>query len=119
MRNVTLKRDDLKEKVAENRSAHREKWLKALEGWRKRSQDELETLLARVVAGDDVQVYISLPMPDNHEKDYDRAIAMLMWEQREELELTQAEFAQLVMDDWDWKQAFEATSASYIQELGR
>lgn len=35
-------------------------------------------------------------------------------ETRSQIELTEEEFAQYVMDDWRWKGQFAATTASYL-----
>jgi hypothetical protein len=36
-------------------------------------------------------------------------------ETREEIELTEQEFAQYVMDDWSWKGQFTATNSAYLK----
>jgi hypothetical protein len=40
---------------------------------------------------------------------------MCQWATETEVELSQAEFAQYVMDDWGWRQDFVATAANYTQ----
>jgi hypothetical protein len=59
-------------------------------------------------------MYISLPMPEDHTDDYERAIKMLDLDVREDIELTEQEFAQYVLDDWGWKDQWTTTNSAYL-----
>ena len=59
-------------------------------------------------------VHITLPVPSlDHSSDYERAIAMLEWEVEDKIVLEQYEFAQLVLDDWQWKSAVVMSNNFY------
>jgi hypothetical protein len=51
--------------------------------------------------------------PVEHIKDYQRAILMLQMSVEEIIELTEREFSELVMDEWQWKHEFEMTKTLY------
>lgn len=53
------------------------------------------------------------PCPEDHTMDYDRAIRMVEMSSEYTIELTQHEFSQLVMDEWDWRSTFELTKTAY------
>jgi hypothetical protein len=54
-----------------------------------------------------------LPAPKHYEKEYNRAIRMLELEVEKEIELEEAIFNQLVMDEWQWKDSFIGTNSLY------
>jgi len=54
-----------------------------------------------------------LPAPKHYEKEYNRAIRMLELEVEKEIELEEAIFNQLVMDEWQWKDSFIGTNSLF------
>lgn len=113
MRKVTVLKSELAEKLRENRANHRQAFEEAVEGYRKKVTEELERHIGRVKNGSPYRVYVVFPQPEDHTADYDRALKMLEMHQGDTVEIAQQEFAQIVMDDWDWKDAFLTTNASY------
>lgn len=113
MRKVKVNKDELLSVLQENRASHREVYEKALEGYKDKVRAELENYLQRVENGDLIEVRVHLPKPEDHTEDYDRAIKMVNMSVDEELELDEAEFAELVMDDWGWKRQFMQMSQTY------
>jgi len=51
--------------------------------------------------------------PQSYESSYARAIRMLELSVEEIIEVEEDVFNQLVLDEWDWKRGFVATSAMY------
>lgn len=130
MKEVNVRKDDLLEVLKENREKHYDLYEKALKGYKDKVREELNDALERarervdeyltkVEAGQvlDISLYVgpraNLPMPKEHTEDYDRAIKMVEMSVDDTLELTEVEFAELVMDDWGWKSQFIQTSTSY------
>ena len=77
MRAIRVDKDDLLKKVQTNRDAHRGIFEEAVEGYRKRSVEILEEHIQKIKAGKLEEVYVRLPRPSDHTKDYDRVIEML------------------------------------------
>ena len=50
--------------------------------------------------------------PHSHAKEYRRIIAQLDWTVDNAIELDQREFAQFVMDDWEWMRGFKTSTTS-------
>lgn len=113
MKNVTVKKEDLVGKVSENRDKHRETYLAALEGYKVKARETLERHLKDVENGDIVEIRVNLPKPVSYEHEYDRALEMLSMSVDEEIELSEHDFAKLVMDDWGWKDLFLAANTGY------
>ena len=51
--------------------------------------------------------------PTSYEKDYDKAIRMVLLCQDKTITLDDRQFDQLVLDEWDWKANFSTTTAMY------
>lgn len=59
------------------------------------------------------EIRVEMKVPRSYASEYDAAIDMAIWDVRETLELTYAEFTCFVRDQWDWKSGFEAVSMLY------
>jgi predicted KAP-like P-loop ATPase len=104
----------LVEILEKNKEAHRETFLEALEGYKVEAIKVLTEKLEAVKNNKRLpQVWINLPMPEDHTDDYERAIKLLRLDTRAEVELTEGEFAQYVMDDWGWKGQWASNTVAY------
>jgi hypothetical protein len=56
--------------------------------------------------------------PTEYSKEYNRAIRMLELSVEPEIELEEAIFNQLVMDEWSWKQNFTTSNSMYKTMAG-
>lgn len=56
---------------------------------------------------------IDLQKPENMSKEYDRLITMLEMDESEEKVLNRADFANFVLDEWDWKYRAATVNSSY------
>lgn len=56
---------------------------------------------------------VRVPEPVDYTKDYDRAIRMLEWEEREKVEISEADFRSYVDNDWGWMADFAANTIGY------
>lgn len=118
MNKIKVNRKQLLEKVKANRTTHRKTFEEALEGYREKAIEELEASLADAKAGKRIRRGLQLVEPMDMTREYDRVITMLEMSVDDELEISQQEVMQYVMDDWSWKQQFEAVSASYSKMKG-
>jgi hypothetical protein len=116
MQTVKVKRISLLEKLQSNRKTHRDIFLKAQEGYRKRVIQELGQMLAEARAGKSIRRAISLPEPQDHTADYDRVIAMLEMSVEDEIEIAAHEFDMYVMDNWAWKPMATTSHIQYLTE---
>lgn len=55
----------------------------------------------------------SFPMPESHIKDYKKVIKMVEMSVENEIVLTDRQFSEYVMDDWNWKVGFNLTKSMY------
>jgi len=115
MRQMTMKRQDLLQALADNLESHRDTFLKAQKSYRAAAIAELDRMLADARAGNAIKRAVSLPEPEDHSDDYQHAIRMLEMCVDDEIEITADDFQKLVMDDWGWKASWAANTASYLR----
>lgn len=113
MQVVRIRAEELQAVIRENRSKHIKEADEAQVDYRIALVSKLEELLASAKAGDIVAHVISLPVPQDHRREYDRVLRMLELSADEVVELQQQEFVQYVLDEWSWKQAFAITNSTY------
>lgn len=113
MNKVKVNKSELLEALKKNKENHKKLFDEAQENFRKRIIEELDRRLADAKADRSVQLYIDLPEPEDHTKDYERVIKMVEMSQDEILEISREDFAQYVMDDWAWRRAWVANTLSY------
>jgi hypothetical protein len=111
---IQIERTTLLDTVRANREKHREIFLKAQQGYQKQIVQLLEERLQRARDGKQVQLWINLTEPMDQTNDYDRIIRMLEMTETHQIELSEGDFSQYVMDDWQWKKQFLATNSSYM-----
>ena len=114
MSNVTCKKAEILAALRKNRDAHRDIFLAAQNGYRKEVIAELEKSLKDAREGRNVQTTIELEAPEDHTKAYDRIIRMLEMSVKDEIEVSELQFQQYVLDDWTWKFHFASNSARYV-----
>lgn len=114
MNEVTIEKDRLKAILEKNREQHYQLFVEAHDAFRQKAIKNAEALIdsIRDSASKPVELNLRLIQPEDHTKDYDRALLMLDLEIGDTVTLRESEFAQLVQDDWGWKAAFGTAYAS-------
>lgn len=110
---VTIKKSELLFAIRKNREEHRSTFLRAQEGYRAAVIAELERSLADAREGKRIRRSIELIEPIERNKDYDRVIKMLEMSTAEEVTVSETQFAQYVLDEWDWKAQFNLSNLAY------
>lgn len=120
-REVKIPRTKLIEKMKENRAQHAETYEQAMDGYRRKVVEVLQSALYAAQAvkekGEGVaslSQITRLTKPSEYLQAYDEAIELFEWDQRETLKLSVEEFRKYVLDKWDWKDSFEANSTAYL-----
>lgn len=113
MKTVSVKRDELLAQLRTNRDNHRNLFLKAQDGFRKRVIEELDSMLADARDGKPVRTRVQLQEPQDHTDDYDNVIAMLSMSVDDVVCIEAQAFANYVMDDWTWSNFAHITNTTY------
>lgn len=114
MKEVKVRKSELREIVQVNRDGHRTIFEKALEVYKERMVEHLEKMIDDVHKGRKIEHFIRMPEPEDHTDDYDRVLKMIDMSVDDEMVIGSSEFAQYVMDDWNWKESFANNTGSYL-----
>lgn len=110
---TNLKKDSLLGYLRDNRKEHRDIFEEAVEGYKKKAVELLEAHIARIKKSSLERVSVSIPVPVDHTRDYDRVISMIENTEDDVIELEEHEYAQYVLDDWAWQREFLSTNSAY------
>jgi len=114
MRKIKMHKQDLITCLKQNYQVHRETYLKAREGYRNRVVKELESVVADIKHGAEIEDSLSLPEPEDHSEDYKKSIHLLEICLDDEVLITDEDVKRLVMDEWDWKDRWNSINLNYI-----
>ena len=114
-RTLKFKKASLLEKIKENRESHRRIFLEALDGYRRKASAILENNLKDLRENRKISSVIKIPVPKDQTRQYDRVISMLENTIQDEIELTGLEYGRYVQDDWEWKEEFLISNATYSE----
>ena len=113
---TTVKKVDLLKELKINLHNHTTEYEEAIKAYKEEAIKKLEKMLKdarKVEVGEEITVCTTLPFPENHEKDYTAVIKQIEMDVREQIELTQTEFRQYVMDEWSWTDRFKNSIETY------
>jgi len=110
-----VKKAELLATLKKNRDQHQKIFEEALAGYKKEMEATLEHALEVIRAGKRIVHRIHLPVPTNETASYDTAIKMLEMGTEEVVELSAQDFACLVEDKWEWRDAFLTSNSNYSE----
>jgi hypothetical protein len=113
LKDLKFSRMELLEQIKANRDQHNKDYEEATSKYKVLLVQEIESLLKQAKEGKPIEHHIDLVKPVQYLREYDRAIRMLEMTKTEEIELPEVVFAQLVMDEWHWKDNFTANTLRY------
>lgn len=111
---VTVEKDKLLAALRDNREQHECEYDEARAKYRQEAIKAMEKNLVHAREGGKVETYIRLPEPQSFVASYDKAIAMVEWQVGDTVELSQSQFQQYVLGEWEWKAEFAATTGTYL-----
>lgn len=113
MRSIYVDCNELRKKLVRNRDIHVEEYLEMMGYYEFEVEKLAEELLERVKNKDYSLMTIVATKPESYESDYDAVIQMMMMSVDENVELSNQEFKQYVMNEWNWKGGFDMLKSVY------
>lgn len=110
---VVIDKEQLLGTLRTNRANHVSTYEAACNGYRRMAIDAIERMLKDARNGGMIATHVGLTPPRDHTRDYDRVIRALEFSVDSRAQLTEKQFAQYVMDDWEWRHDFVTLAASY------
>lgn len=109
-----LDKDKLLAVLRANRDKHHDVFERAVVKFREQAIQKLDGIIEQLRQGKTPNLYVGLPVPEEHTDDYDRNIHMLEMHIGGTIMISEEAFLRLVEDDWGWRDAFASNTASYI-----
>ena len=113
--NISVRREELIEKVKKNRDEHEKIFLEAVEGYREEALKRLNEYIDEIRDGKVIRNYWQMPTPENHLEEYDRVIGLLEMGVEDVVKMSDVEYQSYVLDNWQWKKAFLMSNSYYSQ----
>lgn len=114
MQTVKVSKDWLKQIVAKNRIGHRKQFERAFEGYCTECIRVLNDNLDAFSKGKRTRLLWNEVPPEDHTKEYDRILSMLDASVDQTIILTNVEYAQYALDDWQWRERWTTSNAKYL-----
>ena len=114
MESVIVNKTELLAILKQNKFNHLEAYKLAVENYKKALIVKLEEMLAEAKAEKPVNHNIGLSVPVQYTKEYEKAIRMMEMSIEENIVLSEFDFNNYVLDDWNWKGAFRTSNSGYL-----
>lgn len=115
METVRVNKVKLLETLRENAVEHGEEVAEAQAKYRDRAiaamQKKIEAMKS---SAEPVELDFDLPVPRSFRKEYARAIEMLEWTVGDELEISEMDFRNWILNEWGWRSTYASTTGSYL-----
>lgn len=110
---VTIKKTELLDAIKTNREQHKKDFEETWAGFKVEVENQMVKHLELLRSEGKPMLNIPLIVPQEHTKEYDRVIRMLEMSTADEITVSETQFTQYVMDEWQWKAGFTVSSAMY------
>ena len=115
-RRIKVKKDDLIEKIKENKENHIKEFKKAVVAYKEEALKQLTVQTSRAKEGA-LDIKLELVTPVDNSENYDKIVEMFTWEVEEEVELSQNEFNEYVQDETEFAMAAKYSNTFYSNSL--
>lgn len=117
MQKVRIFKSEVTQRVDDNRDKHKTEYEAAMNVYRRKVVIELEHLIDSLNDGDNPDLYIKLPRPENHTDEYDVVLDMLNSSADDVVELNYEEFVRYMRDEWSWKKRVSSINSAYAVDV--
>ncbi|MDD5650050.1 MAG: hypothetical protein PHF86_06505 [Candidatus Nanoarchaeia archaeon] len=115
MEMIKVKKVTVLEVLNKNLAQHEKDYEEALLGWIEKCKVALHNILDELNSDKarETVIDVRLPKPVSYAKEYQKAIKMVEYEVRDEVEISSHDFDKFFLDEWDWKNSFLSNTAMY------
>lgn len=110
---IIANKEEVLATIRKNAEQHKKIFEEATEGYLKKIKKELLKHLERAENKEVYNIFIRHTPPENHLKQYERAVKMLEMHNGETIELGDEQVETLILDNWKWKNHFMDIAATY------
>jgi hypothetical protein len=115
MEMIKVRKATVLETLKKNLEQHQKDYDEAIIGWVEQAKSTLQKILAKLDSDKpyDTVIEVRLPKPVSYAKEYQKAIKMVEYEIRDEIEISSHDFDKFFLDEWDWKNSFLSNTSLY------
>lgn len=113
---INVNKLDLIKKIENNKAKHLLEYSAAVEAYKVEAQKQITEQQSKLNKGE-LDIKISLTRPVDKSDEYDKLITMFNWEIKNEVELSQGEFNEYVLDETSF--AKEARFSNTFYSIGK
>jgi hypothetical protein len=116
MEHIKVKKETVLDVLKKNLAQHQKDYDEAVIGWIEKAKVELKKILEKLDLPNAINTKVditNLPKPFSYVKEYEKAIKMIEFETREEIEISEADFEHYFLDEWNWKSSFLTNTTMY------
>jgi hypothetical protein len=110
---ITVEKKILISILSKNLTTHYGVFQKACLAYREKAIEGLDDLMLKVKSGNLAILHVGIPVPENHESDYNRALEMLALHVGDTITLSEDAYRKLVDDEWEWTHSWNNTTLAY------
>ena len=115
---ILVKKDLLITKIKENKEKHLVEYKEAVEAFKTEAKNQLDKQLENLAAGE-FDLRLNLVKPIDNSEEYDKIIQTFEWEIKDEVELSQGEFNEYVLDETPAAKIAKFSNVTYLQKTKR
>ena len=112
-RTVKINKQQLIDKLTENKNAHIEEYKTAVKDYKSEAALQIKEASKNLKEDNFKKVTLQLIVPVDRTEEYDKVIEMFKWEVQDEVELTQSEFNEYVHDDNEQARSAKFSNSYY------
>jgi hypothetical protein len=115
-RKITVKKSELIDKINNNKMKHKLQYNIAVNAYKLEAAKQLAKLAQKLKDGH-LDLTLRLTSPVNQEDEYDKILEMFKMEIKNEVELSQGEFNEYVLDETNFAKTARLSNATYISKM--
>ena len=119
MKTIMVQKGVVLETLEKNRVLHLKEYKEAMKNWAEMAITQLKDEIKELENHpEDANLYFNLQKPESHVDDYDKAIGMMKFEVRDEVEITEEDYSRFFLDEWNWSDGFKHLTTVYNSRSG-
>lgn len=115
-RSYKVSKTDLLSRLQTNRTKHISEYKAVRTEFRRRATTLLQEKLDLARAEKPFNLRFDLIVPRSHEREYDKVIGLLTMTTETTIDISPQDYAQFVLDEWNWKEEFNASNRAYLAQ---
>jgi len=115
---ILVNKAQLINKIKENKAIHIKEYEQAIVDYREEAKKQLKEQTSRLTEGK-LDIKLDLRSPVDNKDEYDKLVQVFEWEVKDEVELSQGEFNEYILDELPFAKIAKLSNTFYSKSLIR